>query len=101
VSGTCQKLPSSVPMMNPRQAMEHGTDARITVNKGVLEIVEGTSTQTYMMTVETRGLQTMEKLYVATDTGLPRRVELASNQGTTTIDYFDYNAPIMINDPPC
>lgn len=98
---TCQKLPAAMPMVNPREAMEHGTDARITVTRGGPGTVEGTSTQTYMLTVESQGQQIREKLYVATGTRLPRRIEVLSSGGTTVIDYFDYDAPIAINNPPC
>lgn len=99
--GVCQKLPAAIPMVNPREAMEHGTDTRITVTRGGPETVEGTSTKTYMMTVETQGRQLRQKLYVATGTGLPRRIEFASDGGTTVIDYFDFDAPITIKNPPC
>ena len=99
--GTCQKMPAAVPVQNPRQYVEHETDTTITVTKGGPETVEGTPTQTYMMTVETRGQQSRQKLFVATGTGLPRRIEVQSQQGTTTIDYLDYDAPITISNPPC
>jgi hypothetical protein len=53
------------------------------------------------MTVETSGQQSKQKLYVASGTGLPRRIEIGSDRGPTVIDYFDYDAPIAINNPPC
>jgi len=99
--GTCQKLPGARPMVNPRQAMEQRSDARITVTRGGAETVDGAPTQTYFLMVEAQGNQAKEKLFVATGTGLPRRVEIPSNEGTIVIDYFDYDAPITISNPPC
>ncbi len=54
-----------------------------------------------MMAVESQGRQTQERLFVATGTGLPRRIEIRSDQGTTVVDYLDYGAQITINNPPC
>ncbi len=100
-SGGCQKLPVSIPILNPREAMEHSSDAKVTVTKGGSETIEGISTQTYTMIVETQGKQVRQKLYVATGSNLLRRIEIPSDQGTTSIDYFDYDAQITINNPPC
>lgn len=86
---------------NPREAMQQRSDAVIQVTRGGAEVVEGTPTQTYNLTITAQGTTVRQKLYVATATGLPRRVELSSDQGTIVIDYFDYGAAITINDPPC
>ncbi len=99
--GTCLKLPTSSPFMNPREVMQHDPDTKISVTKGGAETIEGTSTRTYAITVEARGTQTRQKLYVAVGTNLPRRVEIFSDQAPTIVDYFDYNAPITINKPSC
>jgi outer membrane lipoprotein-sorting protein len=100
--GTCQKLPAAVPVANPKELAEQtGADTTITVTKAGPESVEGTPTQTYQLVVETRGNTARQKLYVATATGLPRRIEIQSPQGTVAVDYFDYNAAITINNPPC
>jgi outer membrane lipoprotein-sorting protein len=80
--------------------VDHTDDARITVARGGPETVEGTATMSYNLTIETQGRQFRQKLYVATATGYPRRLEMSSDQGTVTIDYFDFDAPITIN-PPC
>ncbi|HLW61314.1 MAG TPA: hypothetical protein VKV57_15530 [bacterium] len=102
MQGKCQKLPGSPPFANPREMMGGGSDARIAVTKGGVETVEGTPTQTYLMTIDTKGQQLQEKLYVATGTGLPRRIETRpAGGGGTTIDYMDYGAAITIADPPC
>ncbi len=99
--GTCQKLPAAVPVKTPKEMIEHGdTEITITVARGDAETVEGTPTQTYLLTVESRGTTVREKLYVATASGLPRRLEIRGTQ-PTTIDYFDFGAPITINSPPC
>ena len=96
----CQKMSAAVPVTDPRAAMEQ-TDAKITVTRGGPETIEGTPTQSYMMTVDTQGRQIKEQVYVATATGLPRRVVTVSKGLTSAIDYFDYDAPITINNPPC
>ncbi|MBI3998793.1 MAG: hypothetical protein HY355_07135 [Armatimonadetes bacterium] len=99
--GTCQKLPATIPVMNPKEMAEHSGDTTITVARGGPEAVDGTPTQTYMLTVETRGTTVRQKLFVATGTGLPRRIEIQNPQGTMTVDYYDYDAQITINNPPC
>lgn len=99
--GTCTKLPGSVQLPNPREAMQQQNDAVVQVVRGGTEAVDGTPTQTYNVTVTSQGTTVRQKLYVATATGLPRRVEMATAQGTMVIDYFDYGAAITINDPPC
>lgn len=71
------------------------------MTKGGPETIEGISTQTYTMIVETQGKQVRQKLYVATGSNLLRRIEIPSDQGTTSIDYFDYDTQITINNPPC
>lgn len=101
IGGECQKLPVSQPAANPREMMEHSTDAKIAVTKGAPEPVDGIPARTYMLIVDTQGKQLREKLYVTPGTGLPRRVEVRADQGMTVIDYFDYGAPITVNNPPC
>lgn len=99
--GTCQKLPAAVPVKTPKEMIEHGdAQTTVTVARGGAETVEGTPTQTYVLTVESRGTTVREKLYVATASGLPRRLEIAGTP-PVTIDYFDFGAPIAINSPPC
>jgi len=97
----CQKLPIPQPAANPREMMEHGTDAKIAVTKGAPEPVDGIPARTYILIVDTQGKQLREKLYVIPSTGLPRRIEVRADQGTTVIDYFDYGAPVTVNNPPC
>lgn len=97
--GACLKRPNAG-FRNPREAVEHPTDAKITVARGGPEVVEGTATQTYNLTIESQGRQARQKLYVATGTGYIRRIEVSSDQGAATIDYLDYDTPITIN-PPC
>ena len=99
--GTCQKLSTAVPSANPREVMEYSADTKITVTRGGPQTVDGTPVQTYIMAVEFQGNQIQERLFVATGTGLPRRVEIRSGQATTVVDYVDYGTPITINNPPC
>lgn len=101
-AGGCSKLPAAVPMMNPKEILEHSAaETTITVSRTGPATVEGTPTLTYALTVASKGTTAREKLYVATDTGLPRRIEVESPRGRAVIDYFDFNAPLTINDPPC
>ncbi len=99
--GTCNKLPAAVPVMNPKEMVEQTSDTTISVTKSGPENVEGTPTQTYQLVVESRGTTTRQKFYVATATGLPRRIETLSAQGNVVVDYFDFGAAITINNPPC
>lgn len=101
IGGGCQKLPVSQAAANPREMMEHSTDTKIAVTKGAPEPVDGVPARTYLLIVDTQGRQLREKLYVTTGTGLPRRIEVRTDQGTTVIDYFDYGAPVTVNNPPC
>ncbi len=98
----CNKPPFAVPIMNPKEMMEHSSaDTIITVSRTGPVTVEGTATQSYALVVESKGDTTREKLFVANETGFPRRIEVESSRGPVVIDYADFNAPITINDPPC
>ncbi len=98
--GTYSKMPANVPVRNPKDIAAHASaDSTITVAKGGPATIEGTATQSYTVTTESRGTTTAEKLYVATGTGLIRRIEIQGRE-PTTIDYFDYNIPLKV-DPPC
>lgn len=111
--GACRKAPGSIPTPDPRDWQGPGTDVTITVTRGDRATVDGTPTQTYLLdyevTYKAASGTSKEKLYVATGTGLPRRAERTSSAGspstsgasTSTTDYYDYNAPITINSPPC
>ncbi len=98
--GSCAKMPANVPMRNPKDMAAHASaDSTITVAKSGPATIEGTATQSYMVTTVSGGTTTTEKLYVATGTGLIRRMEIQGRE-PTTIDYFDYNVPLKV-DPPC
>ncbi|HEV8339937.1 MAG TPA: hypothetical protein VGR25_09835 [bacterium] len=97
----CTRLPGSVNIPNPREMLKQSDDAVIQVTRGGTEVVEGTPTQIYNLVITSKGITVRQKLYVATATGLPRRNEVTSQQGTTVVDYSDYGAPITINNPPC
>ncbi len=98
--GTCSKVPMNAPVRNPKEIAEHASaESTITVAKGGPASIEGTPTQSYMVTTESRGTTTAEKLYVAAGTGLIRRIEIQGRE-PMTIDYFDYNVPLKV-DPPC
>ncbi len=66
----------------------------------VARTVEGTPTQTYNVVITAKGKTIRQKMYVATQTGYPRRVEDSGQEGTVVIDYWDFNAAITI-EPPC
>ncbi len=98
--GTCSKMPANVPVRNPKDMAAHASaGSTITVVRGGPATIEGTATQSYMVTTESSGTTTTEKLYVATGTGLIRRLEI-QGKDPLTIDYFDYNVPLKV-DPPC
>lgn len=96
----CTKLPQKVNMPNPRDHMQQDANAIVQVARGGAEAVEGTPTQTYNLTVTAQGRTFRQKMYVAAP-GLPRRLETFSNEGTFVIDYLEFGAGVVINDPPC
>ena len=57
--------------------------------------VGGQNLRTYGYTKNSDPSLTM-KMYIASD-NLPRRNEVTDKNGTTTVTYSDYNAPIVIN----
>jgi hypothetical protein len=99
-SSTCRKLPVPMPAFNPREAAARSTGT-FTVAKGGPAVVDATPVQTYTMSGEQQGSRLDEKMFVAVATGLPRRIEIQTGQGSFAVDYFDYGAPIVINNPPC
>jgi len=96
----CAKLPQKMPLPDPREAIQQEGDSTYQVAKGAAEAVEGTPTQTYTVVITAKGKTIRQKMYVATQTGYPRRVENASSEGTVVIDYWDFNTAIAI-EPPC
>lgn len=96
----CARLPQKMPIPDPREAVQQDADATFQVTKGAAEAVEGTPTQTYNAVITAKGKTLRQKMYVAVQTGYPRRVENASSEGTVVIDYWDFNAAIAI-EPPC
>jgi hypothetical protein len=102
----CPKIPIPIPDPNA----EYGTGAsEVAAHKGPIEAVGGVQTQTYTYTL-TMGpsIGPMSgkvniKLYVALNSGLPKRQQGLNDKGTVnfTWDYFDFNAPITIDLPPC
>jgi hypothetical protein len=104
VGGACEKLPAPPPGMDPRMnprefaAPSSGT---FTVAKAGPGVVDGVPVQAYTLSSERQGNRVEERLWVAVATGLPRRLEVRTEQSSITFDYFDYGAPIVINNPPC
>jgi len=96
----CVKLPQKMPLPDPREGVQQDADATFQVTKGAAEAVEGTPTQTYNVVITAKGKTIRQKMYVATQTGFPRRVENAAQEGTVVIDYWDFNTAIAI-EPPC
>jgi hypothetical protein len=70
-----------------------------TVQRGAPENIEGAPMQVYLVTSEFQGQQGRQKFYVLPTTGMIRRMETSSAQGTLTFDYFDYDAAITITAP--
>jgi outer membrane lipoprotein-sorting protein len=101
VSGQCTRVPSSsFRMPNPEDYAQQDSDSTIQVTKTGAEAVEGDPTLTYNVVVTSKGKTGRQKVYVATQTGYPRRIEASSPEGNATIDYWDFNANITI-EPPC
>lgn len=102
----CPKIPIPIPDPNA----EYGTGiTEVTAKKGAIETIEGVQTQTYFYEYAI-GIRfgpvnpkTNIKLYVAIGTGLPKRQQGLNDKGTVnfTWDYYDFNAPITIDLPPC
>jgi len=101
----CRKVSATFPVPGPGVPQALGADVTVTVARGDPATIDGIPTRTYLLDYEvaykTASGASKEKVYVATGTGLPRRVERTSSAGTSTTDYDEYNAPITINAPPC
>jgi hypothetical protein len=98
--GRCVKLPQKVRLPDPREGVQQESDTIVQVARGGAEAVEGTPTQTYNVMISAKGKTIRQKMYVAIQTGYPRRVENSGQEGTVVIDYWDFNAAITI-EPPC
>ncbi|MDQ7827568.1 MAG: hypothetical protein QN122_01220 [Armatimonadota bacterium] len=88
----------------PAQPPQPGkAEGEITVRRLGPRTVAGVSTQAYEYATSGKGGTTTQRLYVGRD-GLPRRLELLGGKGgqpVTTVDYYDFNAPITIPLPAC
>jgi hypothetical protein len=75
----------------------------ITVQRGPASVIDGVPTMSYAYTTKSRDLTMHTRLYIATGTGLPKRIELLNDSGTvtSTFDYYDVGAPITIELPNC
>jgi hypothetical protein len=97
----CQgDLPKGTGPASPPQPGK--AEGEVTVRRLGPRTVAGVSTQAYEYTTSGKGGAT-QRLYVGRD-GLPRRLELLGGKGgqpVTTIDYYDFNAPITIPLPAC
>jgi hypothetical protein len=100
--GQCAKIPGRPPQVqrDDRESMQPPEGYTVEITKGGVETIDGTVTQVYIMTFSGSGVQGTQKLYVARDTGYPRRNETTAGQFTFIIDYFDYDTAITVN-PPC
>jgi len=100
--GQCAKIPGRPPQVqrDDRESMQPPEGYTAEITKGGVETIDGTVTQVYIMTFSGSGVQGTQKMYVARDTGYPRRNETTTGQITFIIDYFDYETAITIN-PPC
>jgi|GEM_PF-1848043 hypothetical protein len=86
-------------MRDLREAMRHEADAVVQRMRRGPDVAEGAPTQTSAVTVTEREHRA-QRLYVATETANPRRVETPADGGPVVEDSWDFNAPITI-DPPC
>ncbi|MDQ7859860.1 MAG: hypothetical protein QN174_11280 [Armatimonadota bacterium] len=100
----CSRLPGGTSAPGPSRADADPSARRegtVTVTRGDRQILDGVPTQTYLMTVEAQGRRSQLKYYIDPAITLPKRMEIQSERGTLIFDYYDYNAPIVINNPPC
>jgi hypothetical protein len=97
--GNCMKNPNmNMRMPNPKEYTQHESGTVIQVTKGGQETIENVAMQTYTIVTTVGQKVTRQKMFVAG--GQLRRLEVPSDQGSSAIDYYDYDAPITIN-PPC
>lgn len=97
----CQGAP---PIQIPRDPTE-GAQGTMEVSRGPDTAIEGTPVRTYVThaTFSAQGQNVTSKttLYVATQTGLPRRAVTSAGGGESTVDFYDYGAKIEITLPLC
>lgn len=69
----------------------------VTASKGPVAAVDGIQTQSYMYALVSGGSTSRFRLFVAIASGLPRRMHMLDERGnaTSTIDYFDYDVPVI------
>ncbi|HXX37214.1 MAG TPA: hypothetical protein VEP50_03555 [bacterium] len=76
------------------------TQGTIEVSRGPDTTIEGTPVHTIIYT-RSEGAGGKDTMYVGSQTGLPRRLVSESGGHSTTVDYYDYGAPISITLPQC
>lgn len=96
---TCRSMPAGGVQAPPEPKAFKG---EVTAGRIADATVEGTKTSGYEYTWVTQGQSIKQRLYVAGD-GLPRRMVVldAAGKAQTTMDYYDFNAPITIEAPKC
>jgi hypothetical protein len=100
----CSRLPAGAAPPGPSRAdADPGArrEGTVTITRGDRQTLDGVPTQTYLMIVESQSGRSQMKYYVDPAVALPKRMEVQSERGTIAFDYYDYNAPIVINNPPC
>jgi hypothetical protein len=65
--------------------------------------IAGAKVLAYQYTMRSQGPAVSSRIFVLADRRLPRRTEVLDGAGKvqSTIDYYDYNAPITIDLPKC
>ncbi len=90
--------PANVPNLKPEQMK-----GEVSATKGPVVPVDGVQSQSYKYTWKSEYISSNFALFVALNTGLPKRMQVLDDKGAaqSTFDYFDYDAPITIELPAC
>ena len=104
--GPWQCLPAGARM--PQLGGEAKTDpskiaGEVNASKGPVVAVDGMQTQSYAYSHTAGGTTAQYRMFVGVTNGLPKRLQGLDGKGgvTSTIDYYDYDAPITITLPAC
>lgn len=98
----CTRLDEPSPT---QQAQSSGGQSgpEMTVTKLGEGSVEGARTMVYEIAFPDRGETRKSRYHVLVDLGVPRRMEMLDSSGSVLgmMDYYDFDAPITIELPPC
>lgn len=103
VGGQTSNWSCSEPQAGPQAPADpKSAKGEVTVRRIGEAAIGGTSTSGYEFTWVQQGQAITQRMYIARD-GLPRRLVVLDGSGKpqTTMDYYDFGAPITIEPPRC